>query len=182
MRWGVYLSFFNCCFEENDGAWQFSRQKVWQSHFYFLLLPPTSASRPTRLDNWAESVWLRICHYLWKSVYHALFLATWNLENVKQCHTAVPLKSADFNGTSVKKYILPLLSIAMMMTMASCSSSDDEVAENNNTDVKLVPMTFTATQETNVGTRAALDGDNKVNWQADDECWVQTRTLLELEN
>ena len=70
----------------------------------------------------------------------------------------------------MKKYILPLLSIVMMMTMASCSSSDDEVAENNNTDVKLVPMTFTATQETNVGTRAALDGDNKVNWQADDEC------------
>ena len=58
---------------------------------------------------------------------------------------------------------------AMMMTMASCSSSDDEVAENNNADVKLVPMTFTATQETNVGTRAALDGENKVNWLADDE-------------
>lgn len=70
---------------------------------------------------------------------------------------------------TMKKYILPLLSIAMMTTMASCSSSDDEVAENNNIDVKLVPMTFTATQETNVGTRAVLDSENKVNWQAADE-------------
>ncbi len=64
------------------------------------------------------------------------------------------------------------MSIAMLMTMASCSSSDDEVAENNNTEVKLVPMTFTATQETNVGTRAVLNSSNNVDWEATDKISV----------
>ena len=67
----------------------------------------------------------------------------------------------------MKKYILPLMSIAMLMAMASCSSSDDEVAEIKE-ESKLVPMTFTATQESNVGTRAALNG-NSVDWQTGDE-------------
>ena len=48
----------------------------------------------------------------------------------------------------MKKYILPFMSIAMLMAMASCSSSDDEVAEIKE-ESKLVPMTFTATQESN---------------------------------
>ena len=74
----------------NYGKWCLkskSSRKVWQFHFYFLLLSPTYASRPTRLGFWADSVWLRICLYLWKSVYHALFLTSRNLENFKQCQS-----------------------------------------------------------------------------------------------
>ena len=67
----------------------------------------------------------------------------------------------------MKKYILPFMSIAMLMAMASCSSSDDEVAEIKE-ESKLVPMTFTATQESNAGTRAALNSNNVV-WQTGDE-------------
>ena len=67
----------------------------------------------------------------------------------------------------MKKYILPFMSIAMLMAMASCSSSDDEVAEIKE-ESKLVPMTFTATQESNAGTRSALNSDNKVVWQTND--------------
>ena len=71
----------------------------------------------------------------------------------------------------MKKYILPLMSIAMLMAMASCSSSDDEVAEIKE-ESKLVPMTFTATQESNAETRSALNGSNGVDWQAGDEISV----------
>ena len=67
----------------------------------------------------------------------------------------------------MKKYILPFMSIAMLMAMVSCSSSDDEVAEIKE-ESKLVPMTFTATQESNAGTRAALNSNNVV-WQTGDE-------------
>ena len=70
----------------------------------------------------------------------------------------------------MKKYILPFMSIAILMAMASCSSSDDEVAEIKE-ESKLVPMTFTATQESNVGTRAALNG-NSVDWQTNDKISV----------
>ncbi len=63
------------------------------------------------------------------------------------------------------------MSIAMLMAMASCSSSDDAVAENKAVS-KLVPMTFTATQESNVGTRSALNGNNGVDWQTGDEISV----------
>ena len=61
----------------------------------------------------------------------------------------------------MKKYILPFMSIAWLMAMASCSSSDDEVTESKE-ESKLVPMTFTATQESNAGTRAALSTRNSV--------------------
>ena len=71
----------------------------------------------------------------------------------------------------MKKYILPLMSIAMLMAMASCSSSDDEVAEIKE-ESKLVPMTFTATQESNVGTRTALEGGFVVDWQTSDKISV----------
>ena len=63
------------------------------------------------------------------------------------------------------------MSIAMLMAMASCSSSDDEVAEIKE-ESKLVPMTFTATQESNAGTRSALNSDNKVVWQTNDDIRV----------
>lgn len=59
------------------------------------------------------------------------------------------------------------MSIAMLMAMASCSSSDDEVAEIKE-ESKLVPMTFTATQESNVGTRTALSTGNSVIWKTGD--------------
>ena len=72
---------------------------------------------------------------------------------------------------TMKKYILPFMSIAMLMAMASCSSSDDEVAEIKEGS-KLVPMTFTATQESNVGTRTALNGGNGVDWQTSDKISV----------
>ena len=62
------------------------------------------------------------------------------------------------------------MSIAMLMAMASCSSSDDEVAEIKE-ESKLVPMTFTATQESNAETRSALNGSS-VDWQAGDEISV----------
>ena len=71
----------------------------------------------------------------------------------------------------MKKYILPLMSIAMLMAMASCSSSDDEVAEIKE-ESKLVPMTFTATQESNAGTRSALSTGNSVIWQTSDKISV----------
>ena len=62
------------------------------------------------------------------------------------------------------------MSIAMLMAMVGCSSSDDAVEEIKE-DSKLVPMTFTATQESNVGTRAALNG-NSVDWQTNDKISV----------
>ena len=66
----------------------------------------------------------------------------------------------------MKKYILPFMSIAMLMAMASCSSSDDEVAEIKE-ESKLVPMTFTATQESNGlypdGAGSALDFQTPYN-------------------
>ena len=71
----------------------------------------------------------------------------------------------------MKKYILPLMSIAMLMAMASCSSSDDEVAEIKE-ESKLVPMTFTATQESNVGTRTALNAGTGVDWETGDKISV----------
>ncbi|WP_158215480.1 hypothetical protein [Prevotella sp. P3-92] len=71
----------------------------------------------------------------------------------------------------MKKYILPFMSIAMLMAMASCSSSDDEVAEIKE-ESKLVPMTFTATQESNVGTRTALDAGTGVDWETGDKISV----------
>ena len=77
----------------------------------------------------------------------------------------------------MKKYILPLLSIAMLMAMASCSSSDDEVAENK-VESKLVPMTFTATQESNAGTRTVLNNKN-VDWQTGDAISVFDGTNAE---
>ena len=72
---------------------------------------------------------------------------------------------------TMKKYILPFMSIAMLMAMASCSSSDDEVAEIKE-ESKLVPMTFTATQESNVGTRTALKDGYGVDWQTSDKISV----------
>ena len=78
----------------------------------------------------------------------------------------------------MKKYILPFMSIALLMAMASCSSSDDEVAEIKE-ESKLVPMTFTATQESNSGTRAALITGNSVVWQTDDKISVFDRTGAE---
>ena len=71
----------------------------------------------------------------------------------------------------MKKYILPFMSIAMLMAMASCSSSDDAVEEIKE-ESKLVPMTFTATQESNVGTRTALEGGYGVDWQTSDKISV----------
>ena len=71
----------------------------------------------------------------------------------------------------MKKYILPFMSIAMLMAMASCSSSDDEVAEIKE-ESKLVPMTFTATQESNVGTRTALNPGTGVDWETGDKISV----------
>ena len=67
------------------------------------------------------------------------------------------------------------MSIAMMMAMASCSSSDDAVAENN-TESKLVQMTFTATQESNVSTRTALTSERNVIWKSGDAISVFDNT------
>ena len=67
----------------------------------------------------------------------------------------------------MKKYILPFMSIAMLMAMASCSSSDDAVEEIKE-ESKLVPMTFTATQESNAETRTALSTGNSVIWKTGD--------------
>ena len=63
------------------------------------------------------------------------------------------------------------MSIAMLMSMASCSSSDDAVEEIKE-ESKLVPMTFTATQEGNAGTRSALSTGNSVIWQTSDKISV----------
>ena len=76
------------------------------------------------------------------------------------------------NYITMKKYFQPLMFIAVLMAMASCSSSDDVVAENNNAEGKLVSMTFTATQESNDGTRTALDNSNSVIWKSGDEISV----------
>ena len=58
------------------------------------------------------------------------------------------------------------MSIAMLMAMSSCSSSDDAVEEIKE-ESKLVPMTFTATQESNAETRSALSR-NSVIWKTGD--------------
>ena len=71
----------------------------------------------------------------------------------------------------MKKYILPFMSIAMLMAMVGCSSSDDAVEEIKE-ESKLVPMTFTATQESNVSTRTALNAGNGVDWQTGDKISV----------
>ena len=72
----------------------------------------------------------------------------------------------------MKKYILPFMSIAMLMAMASCSSSEDAVIENS-AEGKLVKMTFTATQKSHVGTRTALvTDDNSVIWTEGDKISV----------
>ena len=63
------------------------------------------------------------------------------------------------------------MSIAMLMAMVSCSSSDDAVEEIKE-ESKLVPMTFTATQEGNAGTRSALSTGNSVIWQTSDKISV----------
>ena len=63
------------------------------------------------------------------------------------------------------------MSIAMLMAMVGCSSSDDAVEEIKE-ESKLVPMTFTATQESNAETRSALNNRNGVDWQAGDEISV----------
>ena len=72
---------------------------------------------------------------------------------------------------TMKKYILPFMSIAMLMAMASCSSSDDAVTENN-TEGKLIQITFTATQESNADTRTALGTENSVIWKTGDKIGV----------
>ena len=63
------------------------------------------------------------------------------------------------------------MSIALLMAMVSCSSSEDEVAEIKE-ESKLIPMTFTATQESNVGTRTALGTENTVIWKEGDKISV----------
>ena len=63
------------------------------------------------------------------------------------------------------------MSIAMLMAMASCSSSDDEVADIKE-ESKIVPMTFTATQECNAETRTALDAGSQVLWKTGDKISV----------
>ena len=47
-------------------------RKVWRFNIYYVLLPWHLQVTPTRLGYWADRVWLRICLYLWKSVYRAL--------------------------------------------------------------------------------------------------------------
>ena len=59
----------------------------------------------------------------------------------------------------------------MLMAMASCSSSDDAVEEIKE-ESKLVPMTFTATQESNAETRTALDAGSQVLWKTGDKISV----------
>ena len=63
------------------------------------------------------------------------------------------------------------MSIAMLMAMATCASSDDELADIKE-ESKLVPMTFTATQESNAETRSDLNNSNGVDWQANDKISV----------
>lgn len=74
------------------------------------------------------------------------------------------------NNRTMKKYIFSTLAIAMMMTMAACSSSDNDVAEKSS-DNKTVKMTFTAIQENSVGTRTTLGGESgkQVIWESGDK-------------
>ena len=72
---------------------------------------------------------------------------------------------------TMKKIIMSTLAIAMMMTMASCSSSDNDVVENS-TENELKKMTFTAICENSVGTRAKLDSENKVLWEEGDKIGI----------
>lgn len=70
----------------------------------------------------------------------------------------------------MKKIVISTLAIAMMMTMAACSSSDNDVVEisgENQTGKK----TFTAICENSVGTRAKLDSESgkKVLWEEGDK-------------
>lgn len=73
----------------------------------------------------------------------------------------------------MKKIVISTLAIAMMMTMAACSSSDNDVVEisgENQTGKK----TFTAICENSVGTRAKLDSESgkKVLWEEGDKIGI----------
>lgn len=60
--------------------------------------------------------------------------------------------------------------IAAAMTLAACSSEDNLVTVNE-PENNLVPMTFTASQEGEAGTRAGLNATDKtkINWKAGDQ-------------
>ena len=72
----------------------------------------------------------------------------------------------------MRKYIHSLLAFAAIVSFASCSSEDNNIAENgDNTKV----MTFTATQEDNApATRTAISSTNKkaIVWKSGDQISV----------
>ena len=83
--WGIYtprvmgrgtlvhsLGLMNCEHPSNQAKKLLNNKKLPKSlavSFLFLTFAPTFASCPTRLGFWANRVWLRICLYLWESVF-----------------------------------------------------------------------------------------------------------------
>ena len=64
-----------------------------------------------------------------------------------------------------------VLAIAGILTLASCSSSEDFFTENLGDNNKSVKMTFTASQENGSATRTAIgkdDENTKILWSEDD--------------
>ena len=62
----------NCEHPSNQAKKLLNDKKLPKSlavSFLFINFAPTFASCPTRLGFWANRVWLRICLYLWESVF-----------------------------------------------------------------------------------------------------------------
>ena len=71
----------------------------------------------------------------------------------------------------MKKIMKSVLAIAGILTLASCSSSEDFFTENLGDNNKSVKMTFTASQENGSATRTAIgkdDENTKILWSEDD--------------
>ena len=79
----------------------------------------------------------------------------------------------------MKKIMKSVLAIAGILTLASCSSSEDFFTENLGDNNKSVKMTFTASQENGSATRTAIGtegGETKIHWSESDVIKVTNGT------
>ena len=79
----------------------------------------------------------------------------------------------------MKKIMKSVLAIAGILTLASCSSSEDFFTENLGDNNKSVKMTFTASQENGSATRTAIGtegGKTKIHWSESDVIKVTNGT------
>ena len=75
--------------------------------FLFINFAPTFASCPTRLGFWANSVWLRICLYLWESVF--MRFVSDSLKSGKPEPREVEQASVRFHASFINRLTLSIL-------------------------------------------------------------------------